>query len=215
MNATTASNSAPNGAGRAAWICLVIAWLCFLIPIPGSGLFVGWPLNLAAFILAIVGMAKHGAPGGLFQLLASLIVSPLVYLFGWIFLLGGLSAMSTLENNGYADSAHEIDRAADASPREVDVNTLARAYRDDAAAADWLYKDAALRVSGRIASIGRDASDKPMLKLTDRGVGPVRAKNLSDEAVAGLSRGQSISLDCTGAGEESGEPVLEACSVSD
>lgn len=215
MNAMTPSHPAPNGAGRAAWICLVIAWVCFLIPIPGSGLLIGWPLNLAAFILAIVGMAKHGALGGLFQLLASLIVSPLVYLFGWIFLLGGLSAMSALENNGYADSPHEIDRAADASPREVDVNTLATAYREDAAAADWLYKDTALRVSGRIASIGRDANDEPLLKLTDRSVGPVRARNLSDEAVAGLSRGQSIQLDCTGAGEEAGEPILEACSLSD
>ena len=215
MNATTASPPAPNGAGRAAWICLVIAWVCFLIPLPGSGLFVGWPLNLAAFILAIVGMAKHGALGGLFQLLASLIVSPLVYLFGWIFLLGGLSAMSALENNGHADSPHEIDRAADASPREVDVSTLATAYRDDATAADWLYEGSALRVSGRIERITRDAIDKPMLKLTDRGAGPVRAKDLSAEALAGLSPGQSIVLDCTGAGVESGEPVLEACSVSD
>lgn len=215
MNATTASPSTPNGAGRAAWICLVIAWVCFLIPLPGSGLFVGWPLNLAAFILAIVGMAKHGALGGLFQLLASLIVSPLVYVFGWIFLLGGLSAMSALENNGYADSPQTIDSAADASPREVDVSTLATAYRDDATAADWLYKDSPLRVSGRIERITRDASGEPMLKLTDNGAGPVRAKNLSDEVVAGLSPGQAVLLDCTGAGVESDEPVLEACSVSD
>lgn len=215
MNAATASNPAPNGAGRAAWICLVIAWACFLIPIPGSGLFVGWPLNLAAFILAIVGMGKHGALGGLFQLLASLIVSPLVYLFGWIFLLGGLSAMSTMQNNGYADGPQPIDRAADASPRELDVSTLAAAYREDAVAADGHYKGSALRVSGWIDRIGRDEFNEPLLIFTDRGDGSVRVKDLSTEAVAGLGPGQSVRLDCTGAGEESGMPVLAACSVSD
>jgi hypothetical protein len=55
--------------------------VCFLLPIPGLGLFIGWPLNLVAFILAIVAMSRFGASGGIFQLLASLVVSPIVY---WI-----------------------------------------------------------------------------------------------------------------------------------
>ena len=68
-----------NTAGRAAWICLALAWVAFVVPFPGLGFFVGWPLNLVAFILAIVAMAKVGAGGGIWQLLASLIVSPIVY----------------------------------------------------------------------------------------------------------------------------------------
>jgi len=40
------------GSGRLG--CLVIAWVTFLVPIPGIGLFIAWPLNLVAFILAIV-----------------------------------------------------------------------------------------------------------------------------------------------------------------
>lgn len=80
--------SAQNTAGKAAWICLAIAWLMFLVPVPGTGLFIGWPLNLVAFILAIVAMSTHGAQGGIWQLLASLVVSPIVYLIGFGVLAG-------------------------------------------------------------------------------------------------------------------------------
>jgi hypothetical protein len=81
-----------NTAGRAAWICLAIAWFTFIVPIPGIGLFIGWPLNLVAFILAIVAMSKLGAGAGIWQLLASLIASPIVYLFGILVLAGLLGA---------------------------------------------------------------------------------------------------------------------------
>ena len=93
MNASEAG-AAPQGntAGRAAWICLAIAWVTFLVPIPGIGLFVGWPLNLVAFILAIVAMSKHGAGAGLWQLLASLIASPIVYFVGIAVLAGFFGA---------------------------------------------------------------------------------------------------------------------------
>jgi len=43
------------------------------------GGFVGWPLNLVAFILSIVVMSKGNTKGGLIPLLCSLIVSPLIY----------------------------------------------------------------------------------------------------------------------------------------
>ena len=52
MNATVAeTKKAPV---LATFVCLGVAWLLFLIPFPGAGLFVGWPLNLVAFVLAIV-----------------------------------------------------------------------------------------------------------------------------------------------------------------
>ena len=81
-----------NTAGRAAWICLVIAWVTFLAPIPGIGVFIGWPLNLVAFILAIVAMSKLGAGAGIWPLLASLIVSPVVYLIGVAVLFSSFDA---------------------------------------------------------------------------------------------------------------------------
>jgi hypothetical protein len=90
-----ASDAKPNTAGRAAWACLAIAWVCFLLPIPGIGLFIGWPLNLVAFILTIVAMSQRGTGAGLFPLLASLIASPIVYFVGLAVLAGMINASGT------------------------------------------------------------------------------------------------------------------------
>lgn len=92
MDTQVADVRQDNSTGRAAWICLAIAWVTFLVPFPGLGLFIGWPLNLVAFILAIVAMAKSGAGAGLWQLLASLIASPLVYFIGLAVFVGLMGA---------------------------------------------------------------------------------------------------------------------------
>jgi len=76
--AVEASNRAPV---KATWILLLIAWVMFLIPIPLTGIFIGWPLNLVAFILSIVVMAKGNTKSGIFLLLLTLIVSPFIYFF--------------------------------------------------------------------------------------------------------------------------------------
>ena len=78
----TGTDAAKNGGGQAAWICLVVAWVTFLFPMAGIGVFIGWPLNFVAFILAILEMSKRGASAGLWQLLASLIASPIIYFVG-------------------------------------------------------------------------------------------------------------------------------------
>jgi hypothetical protein len=91
----TLDSSRSNIAGKAAWICLAIAWLTFIVPIPGIGLFIGWPLNLVAFILAIVAMSKFGTNAGLWQLLASLVISPALYFIGLALLAGVLGAGHT------------------------------------------------------------------------------------------------------------------------
>ena len=110
----------PNTAGKAAWICLGIAWLAFLLPVPGLG-FVGWALNFVAFILAIVAMSKLGAMAGLFQLLCSLLVSPFVYLIGFILFLGSGHAPDwaewtrehgTFQSSVGGDAAEEANQAA-------------------------------------------------------------------------------------------------------
>lgn len=88
---------------KATWICLVIGWLLFLLPVPGLGLFAGWPMNLVAFILAIVVMARGRIVAGLIPLLASLIASPAIYLIGLaIFsaVIGGSSYGDYVEGSG-------------------------------------------------------------------------------------------------------------------
>ncbi len=69
------------------WIVLGVAWGAFLLPWAGSGLLIGWPLNLVAFVLGIVIMVRGRTVAGLLALAASVVVSPLVYLLGLLLLL--------------------------------------------------------------------------------------------------------------------------------
>lgn len=75
---TAVSASKKTTAGRAAWILLIIAWVLFIIPIPGLG-WVGWVLNFVAFILSIVALSQGGVKAGIWQLLGAILISPIVY----------------------------------------------------------------------------------------------------------------------------------------
>lgn len=89
---------------KPAWACLIIAWVLFVLPVPGVGLFIGWPLNLVAFILAIVIMARGYTGKGLIPLIASLVVSPIVYFIG----IAILSAAAISASNDARQRAENV-----------------------------------------------------------------------------------------------------------
>jgi hypothetical protein len=66
---------------KTGWICLIVAWVLFLIPIPGFGM-IGWALNLAAFIISIIVMVKGRVGAGVVQMVCALTVSPFMYVIG-------------------------------------------------------------------------------------------------------------------------------------
>jgi predicted metal-binding membrane protein len=66
---------------KAGWICLIVAWALFLIPIPGLGI-IGWVLNLAAFIISIIVMVKGRVAAGVAQMVCVFTVSPVMYFIG-------------------------------------------------------------------------------------------------------------------------------------
>ncbi|WP_456269175.1 hypothetical protein M1D97_02505 [Kushneria sp. AK178] len=84
LNTATTTRPAPV---TLVWIVLVVAWGAFLLPRAGSGLLVGWPLNLVAFCLAIVIVARGRTVAGILALAASVVVSPLIYLLGLVLLM--------------------------------------------------------------------------------------------------------------------------------
>jgi hypothetical protein len=88
----TRQDNAPVTAG---WVLLGVTWLMFLIPFPGLGL-LGWVVNLAAFIVAIIVMARGEMAHGVIQLVCSLVVSPVVYLIGLAVFVGMLGAAGSL-----------------------------------------------------------------------------------------------------------------------
>lgn len=215
--ATTASQqrSAPV---KATWACLVIAWALFLIPVPGVGVFIGWPLNLVAFILAIVVMARGFTSKGLMPLLASLILSPIIYFVGLAVLgaaaVGG-SAYDDYKTKAEAASGNsspaELAPAADAI--EISARDLYRAYDANEVAADSQYKGKALRVTGTVESVDSDMMDNAVVQLRAGDFQSVNVQGLQQEVAASLSKGQSITVSCTGAGEIIGSPVLDDCAL--
>lgn len=218
MTATADSlPSSSNAAGRAAWICLAIAWITFLVPIPGIGLLIGWPLNLVAFVLAIVAMSKRGALAGLFQLLASLIASPVVYLVGMAIFAGAMGAIgASSEAAREAAVQSQISEpavAAGADATAVDAATLHKAYAANEVAADRLYKGKPLAVSGRVSEIASDATDDPVVALRVSDFESVHANGLPKDVAASLQKGESITVNCVGDGEVIGTPVLKDCKL--
>lgn len=225
MEATSASGSP--AASRAAWICLAIAWVCFIVPIPGIGLFIGWPLNLVAFILAIVAMAKRGAMSGLLQLLASLIASPIIYLIGLAIFGAAMTGVGDIASKVETDAgepAFSVASSTDApvaSARASDAimvsaTELFAAYKANEIADDQRYKGKALKVPGVIEDITSDAFDKAVVQLQAGGfMEQVHASGLSNEAAAQLSKGVRVTLLCNGGGEVIGFPLLEDCVIAE
>lgn len=213
MNAVAASES--SAAPKAAWFCLAIAWVCFILPIPGIGLFIGWPLNLVAFILAIVAMAKRGVMGGLLQLIASLVVSPIVYFIGLAVLAGSIGAVSEV---GRTVGPAPGSVAATAEPAAsdaiaVDARALLAAYAANEVAADQQFKGRKLRVAGTIRSIDSGMGDEPSIRLIAGDFESVLVRGVPAATAATLRKGQGITVMCEGAGEIIGSPVLDKCVI--
>ncbi|MDH4571122.1 hypothetical protein [Salinicola acroporae] len=79
---TTSADATKSAPVKAVWALLIVAWICFLLPVPGIGLFVGCPLNFVAFIVAIVVITRGRTGMGITQLIVSLVVSPIIYFIG-------------------------------------------------------------------------------------------------------------------------------------
>lgn len=215
---TTAAAPLPssNPAGIAAWLMLGIAWLCFLIPFPGLGLFLGWPLNLVAFILAVVAMAKGGAGKGIAQLLLSLVASPLVYLVGVVVFAGTVSAIGqpALDAQANAGKGRQQDiTIAPVVPVEITARQLHRDYEANEVAADVLYKGKRLLITGEVASIQTDLMDKPQVQLKAGSVDQVMISGLSREEAGALGKGDTVLAACTGNGMILGSPMTRDCEL--
>jgi hypothetical protein len=214
MNATIeATHKAPPI--KATWICLAIAWVLFLLPIPGAGLFVGWPLNLVAFILAIVVMTRGYTAKGLIPLIASLMFSPIIYFIGVSILVGtATSSYDDYKTRAAAANTQESAVAATAADAiRVSAGDLFRAYAANEIAADSQYKGKPIEITGTVDGISSDLMDEPVVQLSAGQFQSVNANGLEKNVAAGLAKGQSVTLSCTGAGEVIGSPLLDNCSV--
>lgn len=217
---STAMTEAKPAPIKATWITLVIAWVLFLLPIPGVGLFVGGTLNLVAFILAIVVMARGRTVGGLIPLLSSLILSPIIYFIG-LAIFG--VAVSNSSYNDYAErakaAAAEVNSAQGGTATapvalEVTAGQLFAAYDANEVAADNSYKGKTLKVSGTVAGINKDFTDEVYIELAGGNeFQSIQARGLPQDVAAGLSKGQSVIVECVGDGLMMTLPMLKDCNL--
>ncbi|MGH8464279.1 MAG: OB-fold protein [Pseudomonas sp.] len=222
MNATHSSGAQPNTAGKAAWILLAIAWICFLLPLPGSGVFIGWPVNLVAFILAIVAMSKGGTRKGLIQLLLSLVASPVIYFIGTMLFVGAVGAAADQSAKsaaaGKAASKEVAMEQADTVPVEriaVTATELYNDYKANEIAANARYKGKPLLITGTVSAIQSDLLDKPLIQLAAGDFVTVTISGLSVEEASELSKGSRIKAACIGNGELLTFPATRDCTLQD
>ena len=94
---------------------------------------------------------------------------------------------------------------------------LATAYDNNEAAADAQYKGKKLAVTGIVDSITKDVSDDTVIGLqgTNQFLSVHAEIDPSQEQKAiALSKGTSVTLTCTGAGEIISAPRLEDCIIN-
>jgi hypothetical protein len=217
MNAIAETKTAPI---KATWICLGIAWLLFLIPVPGLGMFVGWPLNLVAFILAIVVMTRGKTAGGLIPLLASIVVSPIIYFIGLAIFGAALSAGDAYGDykerveatNAVAESTEAVASETADQALSVSAIELFNAYDANEVAADRLYKGKLMRITATVAGINKDFTDSVYVELeTPNEFSSAHARGIDPDAAAALQKGQKVTVECKGAGLMVGSPLLDDC----
>lgn len=215
MNTVVEKKKAPIAA---AWVCLVLAWVFMLLPIPVLSGMAGWSLNLVAFILAILIISKGRTGSGIFLLGGTVVVSPIVYFIGLALLAAAIEAGDGKSRADTAsapqDASANIEEPVQRAEIAVSSRELYAAYDENEIAADQLYKGKWLLVTGTVESISSDMADEPAIQLLGDGYFTnVHVEGLPVSVAMTLSKGQSISVLCLGAGEVLGSPMLDKCEI--
>ncbi|OHX15346.1 hypothetical protein BI343_03100 [Chromobacterium amazonense] len=118
-----------------------------------------------------------------------------------------------------ADSQTSSAPVAEASKEaavKVTALKLYQDYDDNEAAADDIYKGKLLEVSGRVASIDKDAFDNTVVWLRGKDeFNRVMAKMGKENAAQAktLKKGQSVTVSCKGSTRIIGSPTMDECAV--
>lgn len=156
----TAEQTADKAPVKAMWICMVLGWALFATPIPGT-IFLAGPLNLAAFILAIVCLVRSRVGQGVVGLIGSTVISAIAYIIGLVIMGAGIAGAAAQAERDR--TAAEVDAAAEVIV--VNAPDLVADYEANEVAADRKYKGKILEVSGIIDSMGKDRADTPYIIL--------------------------------------------------
>lgn len=134
----------------------------------------------------------------------------------WWFWVGALVVIGALSNgkNGDGSSANSEDSGPAIAISAVE---LAAAYDGNEAAGDAQFKGKKLAVTGTVDSVTKDMSDDTIIELV--GTKPmfgVRAEidPSQEQKAITLTKGMSVTVTCTGAGEIVSSPRLDDCIIN-
>lgn len=99
--AASITNTAPV---KAAVICLALAWVFALLPIPFISMMGMVVMNIAAFILAIICMSKNAVKPGVGVLAGSLVGTPIMYFVGLGLMSAGIASAVTAHTKQVAQT---------------------------------------------------------------------------------------------------------------
>ncbi|KAF4557355.1 MULTISPECIES: hypothetical protein [Pseudomonas] len=143
------------------------------------------------------------------------------YLAG-VFLLpmweGSGSKKSVSVQETYSQSGTPAEKVPPVSLPRYTAKQMASAYESNTVAADQIFKGKEFEVSGVVQSINTDFLGHPYVTLrggVNQFLEPQFAFDKGQESVvAGLRKGQSVTLVCTGKGDIAKTPMSEDCTLS-
>ncbi|WP_454723970.1 MULTISPECIES: OB-fold putative lipoprotein [Cupriavidus] len=117
-------------------------------------------------------------------------------------------------------------RSADVLP-QYQADTLVDDYQDNPGAADDRYRGQYFIVEGVATGVRREGGDKVFLDIRSNNPAVVVRARLLPQQICGpagrtcevearatmVRRGQKVAVECTGAGQADGSPLLEGCLV--
>ncbi|MCL1861862.1 MAG: OB-fold putative lipoprotein [Proteobacteria bacterium] len=176
---------------KAMWIVMILAWVLFLLPIPGTGIFIAGPLNLAAFILAIVCLTRSRVLQGILGFIGTCVVSGVLFMFGSAATVG--VALHDIDKQ----ASKQTEKANDADVIKVSARDMIKAYDANEVSADGMFKGKIVEVTGRVGSIGKDITDNPYIAIDTGDV--IRSvqcffQKSAESELARVSKGQRITI---------------------
>lgn len=159
---------------------------------------------------ALAGSAVPPAPGAGKQPMTTR--AKVLWAVGVIAVIGILGQASDPTPPGPAVDAPEVAAAV----LDVTAGELRAAYEANEVAAQQRFGGQTLRVSGTIAEIGLDITDDPMIvfesgdRFSQTQAGFTKA---DADAIAGLSKGEALTVLCERVSEVAGTPILSRCTL--
>lgn len=150
--------------------------------------------------------------------LARIVVLPWLILGVLGFVVTGTAIKQAFDqvNDSHAITAQSA-QVSSKSPKAYTSSQVSQDYEANTVAADMLYKDKQVLVSGKITNINTDMFGDPYVVLvgTNQFVSPqFKFDKSQKEQIANLKKGGGLTVLCTGTGDVAKTPTFKDCSIT-